>query len=112
MSTHIHVETNEVVVQENITFFKLPPHSSYLLQPLDISGFKPFKTKWDEELNIWQRQNDGQKLAKKVFSQLLFETWTQISQNIIKKGFRKPGIFPYNRNIIPEEKFRPDALKR
>ncbi|KAF5300428.1 hypothetical protein FQA39_LY02227 [Lamprigera yunnana] len=34
------------------------------------------------------------------------------SRYIIRNGFRKSGIFPFNRYVIPEEKFHPDALAR
>ncbi|KAJ8935808.1 hypothetical protein NQ318_023362 [Aromia moschata] len=46
-STHISLALIERAIQENITILKLPPHTSHLLQPLDLAVFKPFKTKWD-----------------------------------------------------------------
>lgn len=111
-STHISVEVLEAAIENNITILKLPPHSSHLLQPLDLSVFRPFKLKWDEKLISWQRQHVGRKLPKKMFSQFLCETWRDISRDVIKGGFRKAGITPFNKNVIPEEVFPPEAIKR
>lgn len=90
---------------------KLPPHSSHLLQPLDLAVFKSFKSKWDEKLVTWQRNHVGQKIPKKVFSQFLCETWKLISSYVIVNGFRKGGIFPFNRDIS-EESFPPDLMQK
>lgn len=111
-STHISLEILEVAIQNNITILKLPPHSSHLLQPLDLSVFRPFKVKWDEKLITWQRQNIGHKLPKKIFSQFLCGTWKDISAEVIKSGFRKAGISPLNKNVISEDVFPPEALQR
>lgn len=111
-STHISLDILEAAIQNNITILKLPPHSSHLLQPLDLSVFRPFKLKWDEKLISWQRQHVGQRLPKKMFSQFLCETWKAIPAEVIKGGFRKGGISPLNKNVIPEEAFSPESLKR
>lgn len=111
-STHISLKIVAAAIENNITILKLPPHSSHLLQPLDLSVFRPFKLKWDEKLISWQRQHVGQKLPKKMFSAFLCETWTNLSTEVIKSGFRKGGIWPLNKRVIPEEVFPPEALKR
>lgn len=111
-STHVGLEILEAAIQHDITIIKLPPHTSHVLQPLDLSVFRPFKLKWDEKLISWQRQHQGQKLPKKIFSEYLCDTWKSVSPEVIKGGFRKGGIFPFNKNVIPEEAFPPEALKR
>lgn len=111
-STHIDAEVIDTAIREDITILKLPPHSSHLLQPLDLSVFKSFKDKWDSKLVSWQRMNIGRKLPKATFSTFLGETWTSIDAEVIRSGFRKGGIFPFNRNVIPDDKFCPEALRR
>lgn len=111
-STHVNVKLIELARENQITILKLPPHSSHLLQPLDLAVFKSLKNNWDKELVVWQRKNVGVKIPKKKFSELIGQTWRNLSPDIIKNGFRKSGIFPFNRNVIPEEKFHPDALAR
>ncbi|CAG4987045.1 unnamed protein product [Parnassius apollo] len=111
-STHVHVRVVELAIRNRITILKLPPHTSHLLQPLDIAVFKSFKSIWDAKLVEWQRRNVGTKMPKKVFAQVLADTWRETNPNIIKSGFRKAGIFPFNAHVIPVDKYDPDAYKR
>lgn len=71
-----------------MTIIKLPPHTSHLLQPLDLAVIGPFNTAWDQELVKWQRQNKATKLPK------------------------KGGIYPFDCNAIPKSKFDKAALQR
>ncbi|CAG4938602.1 unnamed protein product [Parnassius apollo] len=111
-STHVHVRVVELALRNRITILKLPPHTSHLLQPLDIAVFKSFKSIWDAKLVEWQRRNVGTKMPKKVFAPALADTWRETNPNIIKSGFRKAGIFPFNAHVIPVDKYDPDAYKR
>ncbi|CAH0715711.1 unnamed protein product, partial [Brenthis ino] len=56
-STHVDANVVELAVKNNITILKLPPHTSHLLQPLDVAVFKSFKSMWDKKLVEWQRHN-------------------------------------------------------
>ncbi|KAJ8895734.1 hypothetical protein PR048_001072 [Dryococelus australis] len=47
----------------------------------------------------------GQKLPKKEFVKLLSTLWQELVPNIIKSGFLKGGIYPFNQDMIPEERF-------
>lgn len=111
-STHVGSKVIEIAMREAITILKLPPHTSHLLQPLDLSVFKSMKTTWDQKLVQWQRRHVGQKLPKSTFSELLGETWTSISRETLSNGFRKAGIHPYNNAVIPEDRFDPSAMER
>lgn len=67
-STHVDWKVLQLAEENNVTILKLPPH---LLQPLDLSVFKSFKTAWDTKLLIWQRKNRGKKIPKRIFSKLV-----------------------------------------
>ncbi|KAF9794422.1 hypothetical protein SFRURICE_009678 [Spodoptera frugiperda] len=111
-STHVQLAVIEMAKQNNITIIKLPPHTSHLLQPLDLSVFKPYKDAWDQEMVKWQRTHKGEKLPKDQFSATVGRVWKNLNSNVIKKGFEKSGIYPFNRNAVPEHKLDPEALKR
>lgn len=40
------------------------------------------------------------------------QVWQELEPKIIKNGFRKVGVYPLNKNAIPDEKFDPDSLQR
>lgn len=111
-STHVSLDLVEYALEQGITILKLPAHTSDILQPLDVSVFKSYKQKWDQTIATWQRQHIGQKLPKCLFSQFLGETWTKVSEDVIKNGFRKAGIFPFDVDVVPKENFAKEALER
>lgn len=111
-STHVTLKLIEEALKENITILKLPPHTSHMLQPMDLSVFKTFKYSWDEELIKWQRLNVGLKLPKKIFSEMIINIWENIDKEIIINGFKKGGIYPIDKKIIPRSKFDPASMSR
>jgi hypothetical protein len=111
-STHIDQSIIETAIKENITILKLPPHSSHLLQPLDLSVFKSFKGTWDDKLIKWQRQNLGRKLPKKLISEFVCQTWKSVHPEVISNGFKKAGIYPFSADVIPETAFSRSSLER
>lgn len=110
--SHISPELVTLALAEDVTILKLPPHTSAILQPLDVSVFKGLKSSWDALLTDWQRRNLGQQLTKSEFSNLLGKAWRSIKEPVVVNGFRKTGIFPLNRDSICKEKFDPEKLKR
>lgn len=95
-STHVQPAVLEIAKEHNITIIKLPPHSSHLLQPLDLAVFKAFKDKWDSAMVKWQRSNYGQKLSKKEFSVLVGQIWTSIeSLTVMNEWIQKGGDLSY-----------------
>lgn len=111
-ASHLDNSVIEFARNENIHILKLPAHSSHLLQPLDLAVFRSFKAIWEKKLISWQRHHQGLRLPKKEFSILLGKSWSQVSAEVIKNGFKKGGIFPFYRNVVPEEKYDTQALKR
>lgn len=109
-STHVGINIIEKARAAGITIMKIPPHTSDNLQPLDLAVNKSFKDKWDLMLVKWQRLHVGQALPKKEFSKLIGVVWAQVDPKVCEAGFRKAGIFPFNSNAVPEEKFNPHQL--
>ncbi|XP_063226844.1 uncharacterized protein LOC134533298 [Bacillus rossius redtenbacheri] len=111
-SSHISLELVLKARQENIVILKLLPHSSHVLQPLDLSVFRPLKLKWDEELIKWQRTHYGEKLPKDTFSSIISKIWTELDPKVIRSGFQKGGIYTFCSNVIPKELYPPEAYMR
>lgn len=71
----------------------MPPHTTHVLQPLDVAVFKGLKQKWDKELCKWQRQNPRKKIPKQDFISLLTKVAQDVSSMSIINGFRTKGIY-------------------
>lgn len=107
-ATHVTEEVIAFAKAQNMEILKLPAHTSHLLQPLDLSVFKSVKVTWDENLCVWQRKNPGRRISKAEFALLFGKIWANLDINVIKSGFRKGGIFPFNRKVISPETYDPD----
>lgn len=99
-------------IENQVIILKLPPHSSHLLQPLNLSVFKAYKDIYDLLLVKWQRQNISQNVPNKVFVELMSVAWEKVTESTVAAGFRKGGIYQFNNKVIPERTFNPEALER
>ncbi|KAG5894224.1 hypothetical protein JTB14_002273 [Gonioctena quinquepunctata] len=52
-TTHIDTPTLKLALDNQIIVLTLPPHTSRMLQPLDLSVFNSMKNDWDAELVSW-----------------------------------------------------------
>ena len=86
----------------------MPKNSTHLIQPLDVSFYRPLKIAWHKKLNSWKQgcKRKSQTLSKDVFPRLLGELMetlcgkasahgTCVSDNL-KSGFDATGICPFN----------------
>lgn len=92
--------------EHGISLLCLPPHTTHALQPLDKSFFAPFKAFFKVESNTWVEQHVGRKLTRYQVGPLICKAWNKSATvGNGTSGFRSTGIFPFNRNIIPEHFF-------
>nr|XP_029709500.1 uncharacterized protein LOC109411362 [Aedes albopictus] len=110
--SHVSLDIIEKAVKENVIILKLPPHTSHLLQPMDLAVFKPLKQDYDDAVIKWQRRNYGTKMSKNAFSNMISRIWTDCNPQLIKSGFKKGGIYPFDNDVISENNYDPAALKR
>lgn len=111
-ATHVGINIIKMAREANITIMKIPPHTSHLLQPLDLAVNKSFKDRWDAALIKWQRLNIGKQIPKKEFAKILGQIWTSLDPAICAAGFKKAGIYPLNKYAVPEDKFNEVLLRQ
>ena len=112
--SHVRYDTLELAPQQKVTIIKLPPHTTDLLQPLDVAVFKSLKDHWGDIL--FQRFSMSRnKFEKSEFATVLSseDVWKNaFTPASIKKGFRKCGISPPNRKMYSEHRLHQNLLKR
>lgn len=90
--------------ENKIVLYSLPPNTTHILQPADVSIFKPLKADWKNAVLKWQNKPENIDLCVtkvnfcKVFSTILTNT-AEFEINA-KNGFRKCGIFPLNPSAV------------
>lgn len=105
--SHLWYGTIELARTQNVTIIKIPPHTTDLLQPLDVSVFKALKNYWGTIL-FKRLKTTRSRLSKAEFSTHLCdpEVWDKaFSKENIIHGFISCGIHPCDRNQYPVNRF-------
>ena len=78
--------------------FCLPPHTSHESQPLDVSVFKSLNLNWKSTCHGFTQSHPNQTITKYHFQVC---SWSKtITLSTICAGFRKCGVYPFNRDAI------------
>jgi hypothetical protein len=100
-SSHYQPDLVRFAKEHEIILFCLPPHTTHESQPLDTTVFGPLKQHWRNACHDFMQANPGRVITKYDFSALLNKAWmkTMTPANICS-GFKKCGIYPYDRTAI------------
>jgi len=94
--SHHSTEFELYCQQNNIITLCMPPHSSHLLQPLDVGCFGPLKQAYGRQVEDLMRMhiNHVSKLEFLCASREAF--FASITERNIQGGFSGAGLMPYN----------------
>ncbi|XP_064090903.1 uncharacterized protein LOC135204676 isoform X2 [Macrobrachium nipponense] len=104
--THLNLDTLRFARDKKILIYYLPPYSSHVMQPLDVSVFKPLKAEYRRAYDkVWGKLS-AVDMPKKHFPYVLLKAIKEgnITENIIR-GFRSTGLVPFNPNAIKASRF-------
>jgi hypothetical protein len=98
--SHTTPEFRSFCEDNNIVLLWMPPHSSHLLQPLDVGCFSPLKTAFSKQNQDLIRNHIFH--IRKVDFLATFYTAFQASftQENIKAGFRGSGLHPFDPEAV------------
>jgi len=81
----------------NVWLVFLPPHSTHVLQPLDLSCFCPIKSKYQEQITELACIDDAAPIKKHRFIKYYYKARGEgLTARTIKSGWRASGIYPWN----------------
>lgn len=103
LSSHLSAFVIGECQKFDIRFICLPKNSTHICQPLDVAFFRPFKRHWKELLTSWKLKGNRGCIPKDRFPSMLASLLDRMkasSPEIIKSGFEKCGIVPFNRNKV------------
>nr|CAI5849565.1 unnamed protein product [Callosobruchus analis] len=104
-STHTSYQLSDLCSKLNIILICLYGNSTRILQPADVSTFKPLKSYWKKGVLEWRRKHYSEALTQERFAPILktvIENY--IKPDIIRHGFRATGLFPWNADVIDYSK--------
>lgn len=112
--SHLTMDLSKYCADNGIILYALPPNTTHLMQPADVSVFKPLKSDWKHTVRHWQTQpeNINKMLTKSTFCPLLEKVLCNKNlKESIKNGFRKCGLYPYNPNSVDYTKCVQNTLE-
>ncbi|XP_050681505.1 uncharacterized protein LOC126976946 [Leptidea sinapis] len=99
--SHMTFPLSEFCQANGIILYALPPNSTHMLQPADVSVFRPLKQNWKTTVKEWQSDNINQVVTKLNFCSVLNKTLTETHlADIISNGFRRCGLYPLNEDAV------------
>ena len=100
-TSHVTYHLSEFCAENGIVLIALHPNSTHIIQPMDVSVFRPLKAEWLKGVTNWRLLNYGAKLKREDFAKLLKEVADKsITIEIIVNGFRKCGLFPFSADAV------------
>jgi hypothetical protein len=98
--SHCSVAFQDLCKEKNIITICMPPHSSHLLQPLDVACFSPLKRSYGDEISALARSrihHINKQTFLPAFKAAFEKTFT--AENV-RAGFRGAGLVPYNPEAV------------
>jgi hypothetical protein len=99
--SHHTAQFEEFCREKEIITACMPPHSSHLLQPLDVGCFGPLKTAYGQQFESQMRLGIDH-VDKEDFFRLYLTAHVQaLTPANIKSGFGATGLVPYDPEWVP-----------
>jgi hypothetical protein len=94
--SHATAEFDQFCMQNSIIALYMPPHSSHLLQPLDVSCFSPLKKAYGRRVETSMRLGINH-IDKDEFLVIYVRARMEaLKDTSIRNGFKATGLVPYN----------------
>ncbi|KAF2896888.1 hypothetical protein ILUMI_09288 [Ignelater luminosus] len=85
----IEIELIKLAQENQVTIVKLLPHTTHVLQPLDVAVFRGLKTKWDQQ----QQKHPQKKIPKDEFIVLLSKDGKEVPSTTVLNHFATTEIY-------------------
>ena len=103
--SHMSYALSQECAQRQIIVYTLHPNSTHILQPADVSVFKPLKSAWKLTVREFQRENPNTVVTRVTFASLIDKTVRVAAKEAtIRNGFRACGLLPWNPDAVDYSK--------
>jgi hypothetical protein len=88
--SHINEETITWAKDHAVIIFVLPPHTSWVLQPLDVGCFGPFSRLYNSEAKKFMSNHPGQVITRYQVAEVACKAYSQaLSPQNLQNSFKK-----------------------
>ncbi|XP_013073847.2 uncharacterized protein LOC106060490 isoform X2 [Biomphalaria glabrata] len=105
------IETSQLCARNQIILYRLLPHGSHLIQPLDHAFFGAIKPAWSEAMRT-HKSLTGEDMKLESFALIFNPVWKLVANpDIAAESFSTVGIYPFNpEKIIKSGKIDPSSV--
>lgn len=110
-ATHQNLDGLKLAREKHVIIVSIPPHTSHKLQPLDVAVYRSFKIAFEKAVDTFQKNHPGRRITQFDIAGLVCSAFEKSAtvQNATS-GFKKSGIFPFNRNLFSELDYAPASV--
>src|SRR5437660_2163863 len=102
-TSHVSPQFIRALIDAKIEALCLPPHTTHLIQPLDVGVFSPYSIAYKQEVDNANRGGITG-INKAVFLRLLKRSREKsLSPSNIRSGWRGAGLIPFHPTVVLEK---------
>jgi len=95
--SHVQLDFLWEYGQANVELLFLPPHSSHILQLLDLGTFAPLKADYRKGIMDLTQYDDAAPVKKRRYVNCYQQAWEEIfNLRYLRVGWKAVGLFPWN----------------
>jgi hypothetical protein len=98
--SHVSAEFDRFCKDHNIITISMPPHSSHLLQPLDVGCFSPLKRAYGRQIEVLMKSHINHVTKDNFFIAFKDAFYTVFTEYNVKAGFRGAGLVPHDPDMV------------
>jgi hypothetical protein len=99
--SHVTEEFMYEARKNRVYLLYLPPHTSHILQPLDVSVFGPLKRAYHSKISEIISLDDNSTVKKRHFNTIYYTARMEtVNERNIRSGWRETGLVPINPNFV------------
>ncbi|KAJ8926264.1 hypothetical protein NQ314_021385 [Rhamnusium bicolor] len=107
--SHLTQQVSQLCDNHGIVLVSLFPNTTHIMQPADVAVLTPQKSGWVSAVRDWKFQNFPKDVTRYTFGCILRPVFDQYATTkTIQNGFRKSGLYPFNKNNIDYTKCIPN----
>ncbi|KAK9528062.1 hypothetical protein VZT92_014560 [Zoarces viviparus] len=111
--SHLDPELVRAAQREGVILLFLPPHTSHILQPLDVSLFGPLTADFSGVTGDLSAVSHSFLVSKKEFSRVLRDSYQRVKDwRLVVAGFRRCGLYPLDPMAIDWSRIMPYGPRR
>lgn len=110
-ASHVTLSLIDWAKEQRIILFLLPPHTSHVLQPLDVGCFGPLQRIYNRECSTYLRQHPGQVVCRLNICKISSKAYSlALSPENLRSSFRRAGIYPFDPTAVPLYLLKPSEI--